>query len=583
MRQPGDAVRAASLGAVFVLAKIMVLAGQSGLASPWTPIAFFWQDALVALLYAGADVLLRRWRGGGWAIYGCFVAYVALNVPIARVLSTPLTYPMFAAARGTLADSIACYVTIPNLILIGTVLGSGATFPVLLKRLSSRGLGALAAGGAILAMAGAWTVGSIETRGLHRNALLAVVTTARPRLPAVPGKAEWRESPFERPPMSSLPSLRAAAQGRSVLLIHLESTAAQYLGLFGATPDPMPSLTRLSREAILFEEAYSVYPESIKGLASILQSTWPALDTSPENYEKLDAPSLAAVLSAEGYRTGLFHSGRFRYLGMESLIRNRGYDVLEDAGAIGGNRESSFGVDEAATVHRMLEWIDAGPADRPFLATYLPIAGHHPYAATEEGTFSTKEEIGRYRNALGDADRAVAALVGGLQARGLYERTLLVVFGDHGEAFGQHAGNFGHTLCLFEENVHVPLLFVLPNGVTPFRRVSGAVSLLDVSPTVLDLLGIPAPREYQGRSLLEGSPGMALFFADYSTALLGLRDGPWKFIHDLESGRSMLFDLQKDPLERENQASRQSERVQVYRERLEAWSSSQRDERIRDH
>jgi hypothetical protein len=574
-------VRAASLGAVYVVAKLLAMSGQSLPVSVFSPIVYFWQDALVALLYAALDRSIRRIPGAGWTAYGLLVLYSAVNVPISRVLSTPLTCPMFAAARGTLGDSIVHYLSAGNLLLIVSVLAAGAVFPVLLKRLSSRWACGLAVGAGLFAVAGAWCAGTVETRGLHRNAIAAVVSTLFPRLPAVRSEAEWRRSPLEPPPEADLSRFRGAARGRNVLMIHLESTAAQYLGLYGAGLDPMPNLTRMSREAILFEEAYTVYPESIKGLASILQSTWPAMDTSPELYEKLEAPSLATLLSDQGYRSGLFHSGRFRYLGMESLIRDRGYETLEDAGAIGGNRQSSFGVDEGATVRRILEWIDAGPRDRPFFVTYLPIAGHHPYASSATGPFSAEEEIGRYRNALFEGDRALGTIVEGLQSRGLYGNTLLVVLGDHGEAFGQHEGNFGHTLFLYEENVRVPLLYVLPDAVPELWRVSGPASLIDVGPTVLDLLGAAPSREYQGRSLLQGSPGMALFFADYSCPLLGLRDGRWKFIHDLESGRSKLFDLASDPAEREDRSTAFLEKVRAYRDLLKAWTSSQRERRMR--
>src|SRR5205823_2949406 len=139
-------------------------------------------------------------------------------------------------------------------------------------------------------------------------------------------------------------------------------------------------LSALARRALVFDNAYAVYPESIKGLFSVLCSTFPAFDSRPEEYESVDCRSVASVLAGAGYRTAMFHSGRFAYLGMESIIRNRGYQVLEDAGEIGGNYNSSFGVDEPATVARILAWIDALPDGQRFFLTYLPIAGHHPYA-----------------------------------------------------------------------------------------------------------------------------------------------------------------------------------------------------------
>src|SRR5258705_11428860 len=162
------------------------------------------------------------------------------------------------------------------------------------------------------------------------------------------------------------------------------------------------------------------------------------MDTSSDTYARVTSTSVAAVLEREGYHTALFHSGRFMYLGMEAVVANRGYEVLEDAGAIGGHFESSFGVDESSTVSRALAWIDSLGRGEPFFLTYLPIAGHHPYETPERGPFPERSETERYLNALYYADGALGNLIQGLRARGLEESTLFVIFGDHGEAFGQH-------------------------------------------------------------------------------------------------------------------------------------------------
>jgi phosphoglycerol transferase MdoB-like AlkP superfamily enzyme len=87
----------------------------------------------------------------------------------------------------------------------------------------------------------------------------------------------------------------------------------------------MPNLSALAQRALVFENAYAVYPESIKGLYSVLCSTFPAFDSQPKEYEHLGCRSVAAVLADAGYHTAMFHSGRFDYLRMESMINHRGY------------------------------------------------------------------------------------------------------------------------------------------------------------------------------------------------------------------------------------------------------------------
>jgi lipoteichoic acid synthase len=573
---------AAGLLLVFILAKLFVLTSHMPSWSLWTPIAYFWQDVLVSLpiLIAGAVLRARRVKTRAhWLLYWMLVIYVALNIPVGRVLFTPITLPMLRATRGALVDSLLIHLTWTNALFISLVVGAG-TLPCLVGEASARRPAlkrALVA--AALATIGLGPAASrhVDTFGLDRNVLAALVSSAFPHVTARAAANDWRVSPFGAGRPEDLSSVRGLARNRNVVLISLESTAAQYLGLYGASIDPTPNLTRLASNAIVFDNAYSVYPESIKGLFSILCAIFPAFDSSPELYGQVSCPTVPATLANAGYRTALFHSGRFGYLGMESIVRNRGYQLLADAGAIGGSRNSSFGVDEPSTVDRMLSWIDSRPRTEPFLLTYLPIAGHHPYESPEGGPFSNADDLGRYLNALNYGDAALGAFVEGLRRRGLQDHTLWIIMGDHGEAFGQHPGNFGHTFFLYDENVRVPFLVAAPGALIGQTRVRKTVSLVDTAPTILDLMGIPAPAVYQGRSMLDDSQRMALFFADYSLGLVGLRDGPWKFIHELESKRDRLFNLERDPFERTDISGDHLERAAWYRQDLLGWSAAQKD------
>ena len=118
-------------------------------------------------------------------------------------------------------------------------------------------------------------------------------------------------------------------------------------------------------------------------------------------------------------------------------------------------------------------------------------------------------------------------------------------------------------------------MFIVPELANPVH-VERVVSTLDVAPTVLDLLGRESPLDFQGCSLLSAEPRMALFFTDYSQALVGLRDGRWKFLYELESGRLRLFDIEADPGERNNLAEHHAGRVEIYRDRLTRWSAASR-------
>jgi hypothetical protein len=129
----------------------------------------------------------------------------------------------------------------------------------------------------------------------------------------------------------------------------------------------------------VFDRAYAVYPESIKGLFSILCSRYPALDYE---YRYLRHAAMPQRRGASP-RAWLPHGAvplraLSATLAWTPSYANRGFDVLADAGDIGGRHESSFGVDDRATVARALGWIDSLPRGDRFFLAYLPIAGHHP-------------------------------------------------------------------------------------------------------------------------------------------------------------------------------------------------------------
>ena len=572
-------MRGACVLAVLAAAKLAMLPGHTGPVTVWWMAAYGWQDAAVAMVFAACEFGLRKAGAtprlalaGYWAV----AVYAAINIPVGRAMGTPLTWPMLRAARGPLADSILVYATPTNALLILLVLALAATLPFLFERAPRPALKAAAMCGVAVVLLGPIARHRVDTRGMDRNAVTALIDTGLPRLSRRAGAGEWRESRFEGRGAEDLSRFSGAARGLNVVMVSLESTSAQYLALYGGEYDVMPNLGALSRRALVFENAYAVYPESIKGLFSVLCSRFPAFDSVPEAYENSPCRSLAAVLADAGYRTAMYHSGRFGYLGMESIIRHRGYGTLEDAGDIGGNHQSSFGVDEPATVARMLAWIDALPHGQRFFLTYLPIAGHHPYATPEHGPFAGTGEIDQYRNALRYGDVSLGALMEGLRVRDLEENTVWVIYGDHGEAFGQHEGNYGHTFFVYEENVHVPFVIVAPGLMRGQERVRKVVSLVDTAPTILDLVGIARPAEYQGRSVLDGAPRMALFFADYSLGLLGLRDREWKFVYEIEGGRMRLFDLERDAGERRDVAAEDGARVRWYQRVVRDWSGAQR-------
>jgi len=533
--QGGVNVNAATcLFFVLVLAKLLVV-GSSGFASPW----LFLQDATVALVFGAVELALRGQRRWIWIPYGFAVAWIAINVPVGLVLGSWLTWPMLRAAGGPLADSIRYYLTLATLLPLAFVLAAGVGLPLLFRRKV-----AFLVASSCLALVAAATATPRSSNGFARTPLTAFAKTTS----GVVFRKTTPDVVFSR--------FHGAAKGMNVVVVILESTAAQYLGLYGAGEDPMPTLTGLAGRSVVFDAAYAVYPESVKGLYATLCGTGPRIGEPLEASLGDPCSPLPEAFRAAGYRTGLFHAGRFGYLGMDKLVEQSGFDVAEDAGAIGGVVRSSFGVDEASTVARTLGWIQKSDDARPFFAMYMPAAGHHPYASAIPGPFKGETEFDRYRNALHETDLALAQLVSGLSSPEIINPTLLVVFADHGEAFGQHGGNRGHTLAIWDENVHVPMLVSIPGVTATPRRVTSPVSVLAVGATLLDLIGVgQAPGRRASSMLTDINPAVP-FFADYSTDLFGVRDGCWKLQYAKDDERTQLFNLCDDPGETSDVAGR---------------------------
>lgn len=560
---------ALSLFAVLVLAKICVLAGRDVALTPST----FADDALIATLLGLVERLAGGRRWVATAIYVALIGYVAINVPLARLTSSAMTVQMFRASGAALSDSIAHHLTTASILFILLIGAVASALPFALRRVPA------SVGSAAFALLVGFTMVGLTLpphNAMTRNAFSTLIRSALPRVEARAVIKDWREPIAKHPGTAvDLQFLRRAVVGRNIVIISLESAGAQYLKPYGATNDPMPNLTKLTETSVLFENAYAVYPESIKGLFSVLCSRYPAFDTDSADYARVRTPAIAEVARAS-YRTALFHSGRFMYLGMRDIIDKRGFELLEDAGHIGGNHESSFGVDEPSAVRRILRWVDALDQGERFCAMYLPIAGHHPYEVPGEAGCAGATEQQRYSNALRYSDAALGQLLNGLKERGEYTNTLFVIHGDHGEAFGQHDANFGHTFFLYEENVRVPLLIAAPGLIKSPIRVNSVASLIDIAPTIADLAGLETPREWQGASLLNQEPRVALFFTDYSLPLVGLRDGPWKFACELGASGAQLFDTRSDIAETADVSGTHPEIVAAYRERLSAWAAAQK-------
>ena len=192
-----------------------------------------------------------------------------------------------------------------------------------------------------------------------------------------------------------------------------------------------------------------------------------------------------------------------------------------------------------------------------------------------------------YDGNLRAADRAVGALRAHLERLGLWDRVVVIVTADHGEALHEH-GHVGHNQQVYEESVHVPLVVRLPNGLgrRGLRR-HVLTSHLDLAPTVADLMGVlgkgGSDRAFHGRSLLpalfaDPPPSAVASRTTGDRPVYALRTGPHKYIFDRTAGREELYDLERDPGERRDIAPDSPLLTAVYRQMLGQWLAEVRRE-----
>jgi len=165
----------------------------------------------------------------------------------------------------------------------------------------------------------------------------------------------------------------------------------------------------------------------------------------------------------------------------------------------------------------------------------------------------------RYLEALYDGevsfnDHHFGELVAGLKARGLYDDTVIVIIADHGEEFWDH-GSVGHGHSLFEEMIHSPLVVRYPNKVAAGRRVPHVVSMVDLAPTLYDVLGVKKSEGLEGVSFADTFDGVGearprIAISDFLYRKKAVRVGRFKWITAGRDGA--LFDIYEDPREKKN-------------------------------
>jgi arylsulfatase A-like enzyme len=372
-----------------------------------------------------------------------------------------------------------------------------------------------------------------------------------------------------------------AARVRSpigIVIISLDTTRADRLSVYGFMDATMPHLERLAREGTVFDQAISVAPLTLPAHCSLFTGLFPPAHGVRDNADQplaSEQTTLAEILRGQGFRTGAFvgsivldeHRGLAQGFDHYSGVR-----VSEDRATAEAPQRRADEVVTDAT-----RWLDGIAGSRFFLWAHL-YDPHRPYDPPEP--FRSRY-TDRYVGELAFVDSQIGRLLEALDRRKLLDRTIVVVVADHGESLGDH-GERDHGIFVYESVMRVPLIIRGPT-VLP-GRIADVVRLVDVMPTVLDLLNLARPPT-DGVSLvatMRGAPRQ-LDLEAYSESLYPQRFG-WSSLRSLRSGRYTLidaprpelYDLEQDPFEERNIYNERRDLAALLKQRLAALERSER-------
>jgi arylsulfatase A-like enzyme/Tfp pilus assembly protein PilF len=379
---------------------------------------------------------------------------------------------------------------------------------------------------------------------------------------AVAGVAAWRFVPrAARTPSGVDLGTRIAAGPLNLVIITLDTTRADRMGAYGKKDIETPSFDRIAHEGALFEQAVSAAPLTLPVHSSMFTGKFPPEHGVRDNGGFFLGPeqtTLAEVLKAHGYRTGGFIAA---YVLDSKWGINQGFDTYFDKFDLSETRAISVAsIQRPANevVDQALPWIVSAKSG-PFFAWIHLYDAHAPYRPPEP--FATTYKDHPYNGEIAFADSQVARVLRTLQDLGLYDRTVIMIMGDHGESLGDH-GEAAHGFFVYNSTTHVPFAIRAPFSRTLRRTVADPVRSVDVMPTALDLLGIAPPAGLSGVSLapLLAGARAEMGLDAYSEAMYPLHHYGWSDLHALRSGRYKvidaprpeLYDEERDPSEATN-------------------------------
>lgn len=519
---------------------------------PLTALLF---GASFALAYMAHPVIVRL-RGARPRGFAVAVAAGALSVELANRFVLVRLYPAFHAGLSVLALSLAVVGAEP--LLVGSLARART------RRITSVLLAAALVASIALARPASARLARFDNFRLilvdHAPTLGHAVRAAAllappPDLTRAPSLAEREPTRTDAPGPSFV--------GRDIVLVSIDALRADHVGAYGYARPTTPAIDAIARDSVVFEHAYCPTPHTSYSVTSLMTGKYmrPLLLQGAGD----DSDTFASLLRTYGYRTAAFYPPAVFFIDQARFERfEKSYYGFEYRKV-----EFSEGEGRVAQISDYLARLP--PARRLFLWLHL-FGPHEPYEAHANHPFGDRD-VDRYDSEIADADDTVGKVVRAVRER--RPQAVVVVTADHGEEFGDHGGRY-HGTSVFEEQVRVPLIVSAP-GVVPPRRVREVVQTIDVLPTVLAALSVPATPRIRGRNLgplLGGAPeGPGFAFAETDESEL-LAKGQYRMVCARKIGACRLYDVDRDPGERTDLAKVEPDRFEALRAEVRAFGAS---------
>ncbi len=370
----------------------------------------------------------------------------------------------------------------------------------------------------------------------------------------------------------------ASFRGAPVILISIDTLRSDRLPVYGYTKVETPAIDALAAAGIVFERAYSNVPLTLPAHVSMLTGLLPPQHGVRNNvgyrYDASKHPPITAMLRGAGYESAAMVSS---YVLRGNTGFGNAFDFYDDAIASEANvalgRLQRSG---ATTLEVAKPWLDRRK-EAPFFLLFHIYEPHGPHEAPEPFRSRYADP---YDAEVAASDDVVGKLLDHLRARGLYDRSMIILLSDHGEGLGDH-GEDEHGVFLYREALQVPLIVKLPDSHRKGERVAAPVGLTDIAPTIAFAAGIEAPSGGSGVNILDPHslvadrpiyaetlyPRIHLGWSELRSLIVGSH-------HYIEAPKPELYDLHADPEERTNVLRDQRRVYAAMRERLSKYDTA---------